>query len=170
MSSARPRAAWPPTQAAANKCQLTASLGPVDRGLDLTTLLADVRGAAVCHRHAHGQHGRLHATAASGLRGVLARLDGGDELGAGVDDVGPLEEDLLDAHVPVAGDAARVREPDRARGGHEGDVGDARQHDLAHDAVVGVHPQGRRGEDDLSDDPALGHLANGAGHRVVDLA
>merc|ERR1719436_1883454 len=93
------------------------SLGPIDRGLDLSALLADMCGTAVGHWHTHWQHGTHAAT-----RRVCPGLDRCDQLGPRVHDVRPLEEDLLDAHVPIARDAAWVREADGPRRRHQGDV------------------------------------------------
>mmetsp|Transcript_108701 Transcript_108701/g.339957 ORF Transcript_108701/g.339957 Transcript_108701/m.339957 type:complete len:235 (-) Transcript_108701:263-967(-) len=148
-----------------------ASLRPVRGRLDLPALLAHACGAAVGHGDAHGQHGGLHAAAAApDLRGVHARGDGGDELGARVDDVGPLEERLLDAHVPVVGQAAGAGEADGARGRHEGDVGDAGQDHGPHDAVVRVHAHGGGGDHRLREEAALGHAADAPDEGMVDLA
>mmetsp|Transcript_3952 Transcript_3952/g.12350 ORF Transcript_3952/g.12350 Transcript_3952/m.12350 type:complete len:217 (-) Transcript_3952:282-932(-) len=147
-----------------------ASLCPVRGGLDLPALLPDSGGTAIGHGHTHREHRCLHtAAAAAHLGRVHAGRNGGDELGARVDDVWALKERLFDAHVPVIRQATRAGETDGARRCHERDVGDAGQYHSTHDPVVGVHAHGGGRDHRLSEQTAFGHSADTADERVVDL-
>mmetsp|Transcript_114640 Transcript_114640/g.364353 ORF Transcript_114640/g.364353 Transcript_114640/m.364353 type:complete len:281 (-) Transcript_114640:228-1070(-) len=152
------------------RIDLPQSLRPVHGRLDQPLFLADRCRPAIGHRHTHGQHRRSKAAAPAHLRGVGPGSNRRDELRAGVHDVGPLEERLLNGHVPLVGYAPWIREPDGAGCRHERDVGHTGQHNLPHDAVVGVHPHDGGIEHGLRDDAAFGQCTHAAHQGVVDLA
>ena len=117
------------------------SLGPIHRRLDDATLLGDIGGSAVGGGHTHGRHGDGQAPR-HGLHraGIHSVGDGRNQIRARMHDVRPLEEHFLHADVPITQTTTRAGEAQRRGGRHQRHVRHTRQHHLAHDSVVRVHP------------------------------